>query len=49
MEAGDLARQVWPSAWSVEEEIELVPPRLEDLSGALHRKRGSRGVLLRRR
>ncbi|MFI7059493.1 SAM-dependent methyltransferase [Kribbella sp. NPDC050124] len=48
LEAGELARQVWPAAWSVEEEIELVPPRLEDLSGALLRKRGSRGVLLRR-
>ncbi|MEU4606727.1 SAM-dependent methyltransferase [Kribbella sp. NPDC023972] len=49
MEAGELARQVWPTTWSVEDEIELVPPRLEDLSGALLRKRGSRGVLLRRR
>jgi hypothetical protein len=48
MEAGELARQVWPSAWSVEEEIELVPPRLEELAGALLIKRGSRGVLLRR-
>jgi hypothetical protein len=49
MEAGELARQVWPAAWSVEEEIELAAPRLEELSGALLRKRGSRGVLLRRR
>jgi hypothetical protein len=48
MEAGELARQVWPAAWSVEEEIELVAPRLEELAGALLRKRGSRGVLLRR-
>ncbi|TCO15447.1 nodulation protein S (NodS) [Kribbella steppae] len=49
MEAGELARQVWPAAWSVEEEIELVASRLEELAGALLRKRGSRGVLLRRR
>ena len=49
MEAGELARQVWPAAWSVEEEIELVAPRLEEVAGALLRKRGSRGVLLRRR
>jgi hypothetical protein len=50
MEAGELARQAWPTAWSVEEELELAPPRLEDLGGgALLRKRGSRGVLLRRR
>ncbi|MEI8407280.1 MULTISPECIES: SAM-dependent methyltransferase [unclassified Kribbella] len=49
LEAGELTRQVWPPGWSAEEEIELVPPRLEELAGALLRKRGSRGVLLRRR
>ncbi|WP_433163273.1 class I SAM-dependent methyltransferase [Kribbella sp. CA-247076] len=49
MEAEELDRQAWPAAWSVEDEVELVAPRLEELSGALLRKRGSRGVLLRRR
>jgi hypothetical protein len=49
MEAGELARRVWPAAWSVEDEVELVAPRMEELSGGFLRKRGSRGVLLRRR
>jgi hypothetical protein len=50
MEAGELARQTWPATWSVEEEVELVAPRLEPVAGghAFLRKRGSRGVLLRR-
>ncbi|TDD19894.1 hypothetical protein E1218_23250 [Kribbella turkmenica] len=49
MEGGELEQQPWPAAWSVEDEVELVAPRLEELSGALLRKRGSHGVLLRRR
>lgn len=51
MEAGELARQSWPAAWSIEDEVELVAPRLEPVAGgdAFLRKRGSRGVLLRRR
>jgi hypothetical protein len=46
-----LARQVWPAAWSVEQELDLVLPRVETVVGgrAYLRKRGSRGVLLRRR
>lgn len=46
-----LAEQVWPAAWSVEQELELVKPRVETVVGgrAYLRKRGSRGVLLRRR
>jgi len=50
MEAGELARQNWPATWSVEEELELVAPRLEPVAGghAFLRKRGSRGVVLRR-
>jgi hypothetical protein len=50
MEAGELSRQNWPATWSVEDEVELVAPRLEPVAGghAFLRKRGSRGVLLRR-
>jgi hypothetical protein len=50
MEAGELARQNWPATWSVEEELELVAPRLEPVANghAFLRKRGSRGVVLRR-
>ena len=50
LEPGELARQSWPAAWSVEDEVELAPPRLEPVAGghAFLRKRGSRGVLLRR-
>ncbi|WBQ05898.1 SAM-dependent methyltransferase [Kribbella sp. CA-293567] len=51
MEPDRLARQVWPSAWSIEEELDLVLPRVEPIVGgrAYLRKRGSRGILLRRR
>ncbi len=50
LEPGELARQSWPAAWSVEDEVELAPPTLEPVAGghAFLRKRGSRGVLLRR-
>ena len=50
LEPGELARQRWPAAWSVEDEVELAPARLEPVAGgdAFLRKRGSRGVLLRR-
>jgi hypothetical protein len=51
MEPDELAQQVWPAAWSVEQELELVGPRVETVVGgrAYLRKRGSRGILLRRR
>ncbi|GAA1554538.1 hypothetical protein GCM10009789_04920 [Kribbella sancticallisti] len=51
MEPGELARQTWPPGWSVEEELDLVLPRFEAVVGgrAYLRKRGSRGLLLRRR
>ncbi|NEA35948.1 SAM-dependent methyltransferase [Streptomyces sp. SID13031] len=51
MEPGKLAAQVWPAAWTIEEELELVLPRVETVVGgrAYLRKRGSRGILLRRR
>ena len=50
LEAGELSRQIWPATWSVEDEVELVAPRLEPVAGghAFVRKRGSCGVLLRR-
>ncbi|MEV6411045.1 SAM-dependent methyltransferase [Kribbella sp. NPDC051718] len=46
-----LAHQVWPAAWSVEQQLDLVTPRVEAVVGgrAYLRKRGSRGILLRRR
>jgi hypothetical protein len=51
MEPAALAKQTWPSTWSVEEEVELAQPRVEPVAGgrAYLRKPGSRGVLLRRR
>ncbi|WP_432943014.1 SAM-dependent methyltransferase [Kribbella sp. CA-253562] len=51
MDPTKLAAQSWPSGWSVEEQVELAGPRFEPVvSGRAHlRKRGSRGVLLRRR
>jgi hypothetical protein len=51
MEPVELAARSWPSGWSVEEQVELVAPRFEPVAGgrAYLRKRGSRGVLLRRR
>ncbi|MGC4937323.1 hypothetical protein [Kribbella sp. DT2] len=51
MEPVRLAAQSWPSGWSVEQQVELVGPRFEPVVGgrAYLRKRGSRGVLLRRR
>jgi hypothetical protein len=51
MEPGKLAAQSWPAGWSVEEQVELAGPRFEPVVGgrAYLRKRGSRGVLLRRR
>ncbi|MFI5711096.1 SAM-dependent methyltransferase [Kribbella sp. NPDC051620] len=46
-----LAHQVWPSTWSVEQELDLVTPRFETVinNRAYLRKPGSRGILLRRR
>lgn len=46
-----LASKTWPVTWSVEEELELVLPRVETVAGgrAYLRKPGSRGLLLRRR
>lgn len=51
MDPAVLAEQVWPAAWSVEQELELAQPRVETVVGgrAYLRKRGSRGMLLRRR
>lgn len=51
LEPAALDRLVWPIAWSVEEEVELVLPRVEPVAGgrAYVRKPGSRGLLLRRR
>ncbi|MEV8373901.1 SAM-dependent methyltransferase [Kribbella sp. NPDC056861] len=51
MEPEKLARQNWSSSWSIEEELDLVLPRIEPVAGgrAYLRKRGSRGILLRRR
>ncbi len=51
MEPAKLAAQSWPSGWSVVEQVELAGPRFEPVAGgrAYLRKRGSRGVLLRRR
>jgi hypothetical protein len=51
MEPAELADQLWPSAWTVEQELDLVLPRFEAVVGgrAYLRKRGSRGLLLRRR
>jgi hypothetical protein len=51
LEPAALARLVWPIAWSVEEEVDLVLPRIEPVAGgrAYLRKPGSRGLLLRRR
>ncbi|MEV6284043.1 SAM-dependent methyltransferase [Kribbella sp. NPDC051770] len=51
MEPVELAARTWPSGWSVEQQVELVAPRFEPVVGgrAYLRKRGSRGVLLRRR
>ena len=50
LEPGELTQRTWPATWAIEDEVELVPPRLEPLAGgpAFLRKRGSRGVLLRR-
>ncbi|GAA3596932.1 hypothetical protein [Kribbella ginsengisoli] len=46
-----LAHQAWPPAWSVEQQLDLVTPRVETVVNgrAYLRKRGSRGILLRRR
>lgn len=51
MEPAVLAAQSWPSGWSIEQQVELAAPRFEPVVGgrAYLRKRGSRGVLLRRR
>ena len=51
MEPDALAEQVWPTTWTVEEELALARPRFESVVGgrAYLRKRGSRGLLLRRR
>jgi hypothetical protein len=51
LEPAALARLVWPIAWSVEEEVDLVLPHVEPAAGgrAYLRKPGSRGLLLRRR
>jgi hypothetical protein len=46
-----LAKKTWPPSWAVEEELDLVLPRVEPVAGgrAYLRKPGSRGLLLRRR
>jgi hypothetical protein len=51
MEPAALAEQTWPASWSVEEELDLALPRVEPVAGgrAYLGKRGSRGLLLRRR
>jgi len=51
MDPAELAEQVWPGTWSVEQELDLALPRVESVvdGRAYLRKRGSRGVLLRRR
>jgi hypothetical protein len=51
LEPTALQRLVWPITWSVEEEVDLVLPRVEPIAGgrAYLRKPGSRGLLLRRR
>ncbi|TWD80155.1 nodulation protein S (NodS) [Kribbella amoyensis] len=51
MEPDKLAAQTWPAGWIVEDQVDLVGPRLEPVANgrAYLRKRGSRGVLLRRR
>lgn len=51
LEPAELAQQIWPAAWSIEQELDLVLPRVETVVGgrAFLRKRGSRGILLRRR
>jgi hypothetical protein len=51
MEPAELGRKTWPATWFVEEELELVLPRVEQVAGgrAYLRKPGSRGLLLRRR
>jgi hypothetical protein len=51
MDPVELAEQIWPTGWSVEEELDLVLPRFEPVVGgrAYLRKPGSRGLLLRRR
>ena len=51
MEPAELAQQIWPPAWSIEQELDLVLPRFEPVVGgrAFQRKAGSRGLLLRRR
>jgi hypothetical protein len=51
MDPDELAQRTWPAAWSIEQELELVTPRVETVVGgrAYLRKRGSRGILLRRR
>jgi hypothetical protein len=51
MDPEALAGKTWPPSWSVEEERELVLPRVEAVAGgrAYLRKPGSRGLLLRRR
>jgi hypothetical protein len=51
MEPAALAEQTWPASWSVEEELDLALPRVEAVASgrAYLGKRGSRGLLLRRR
>jgi hypothetical protein len=51
MDPDSLGEMTWPVLWSVEEEVELVLPRVEPVAGgrAYLRKPGSRGLLLRRR
>jgi hypothetical protein len=51
LDPADLAKQLWPPGWSVEEEVDLALPRVEPVVGgrAYLRKDGSRGLLLRRR
>lgn len=51
MDPEKLAAQTWPAGWTVEDEVDLVRPRLEPVANgrAYLRKPGSRGVLLRRR
>jgi hypothetical protein len=51
MDPDALAEKAWPASWSVEEELDLVLPRVEPVAGgrAYLRKPGSRGLLLRRR
>ncbi|WP_041289599.1 SAM-dependent methyltransferase [Kribbella flavida] len=51
MEPVELAARTWPASWTVDEQVELALPRFEPVAGgrAYVRKRGSRGLLLKRR